>query len=236
MRLLLLFVLTLPAFSLPAFVNAANGFQAANTVATTGDIAVTAGNAVHIVAGFDPSGGGCGAVTFAVTYTGGNTATQIGSNLSQAFSCVAHFSHVIPSTNGSTAFTVTISGSSQAALGIVVQQFSGTDVTTPLDQSASGSAASGLEIASGSFTTTVADEVISIGGWNYYDGLTADTGYVIPSGGSAAARLAMAYKIVSSIQTGVTAKMTVGNAYGSVGVATFKEGSAPVRRRQPVVN
>lgn len=236
MRLLLvLLILALPAYSAIAFVNAASAYDISNTTVSTSTVAVTAGNSVFIVVGYDAAGASCGA-TFTVTYTGGNTATQTGSNNSQPYSCVAQFRHVIPSSNGSTSFTVTVS-SGVANLAISVLQFSGTDATTPLDQSAQGQATSGLNITSSSVTTTNANEVICVGGWNYYDGLTADTGYTVPTGGAASNRTAASYKIVSAIQTGITPKMTTSNAYGAVMVATFIEGTAPpARRRQPAVN
>src|ERR1051326_7928515 len=155
------------------------------------------------------------APTLSITDTAGNSYTLIDSHWdSVATQGCATFYAKNTTANASNVVTANFTGGSQKYVMVVAAEYSGLSTTSPLDQHAitDSSGASNQTIASGSFTTTSASEVlISVGftsGGNGAD-FTADTGYTVEAQliDTGQRYGALQDKIVSSIQTGVTATL-----------------------------
>ncbi len=131
--------------------------------------------------------------------------------------------------NGNASNVVTVNFSAGAAYcDVIVMQYSGADLSSPLDTTAGGGHTSAGTTTSDAFTTTQADEVIVACGQlaQLNSAWSAGSGYgdLTPSPNDVAA---MQDKIVSSIQTSVTASMdNSGNGGKSITVATFKMAGA----------
>lgn len=138
--------------------------------------------------------------------------------------------------NASNVVTVTWGGN-ESFRAITCLEFSGVGSSDPLDQVVTTRQSSSTSITSGSVTTTQNDEIIAIGVGTGSTSATytPDTGYTLgPTVTSKDA--ASEYKVVSSIQGGITPAMSadVTTNWGMV-VATFKSnsggGGTPIRHR-----
>lgn len=211
----------------PTFVNAQsneNSGSSVTTIATAG-ISHTAGNALAVGCSFNISGA---SPTVTVTNTAGDTFTQV-DKFDDGFTLIttATFYAKNIAGNASDVVTCTLS-TARTTPGITVMQFTGLNTSAPLDQHVTGNTDSSATVTSASFTTTSASEVIVAFGTAYTElnpqTWTADTGYTIPSGGASGFGASVGeYKIVSSIQTAVTASLnwSVPN-FMNIGVMTFK--------------
>ncbi len=131
--------------------------------------------------------------------------------------------------NASNVISINISGGSVQYWGFCVLQYSGSDTASPYDQTAYGEAVATTTVTSGTFTTTASNEVLvsvsrsdsTIPTW------TAGSGYTIEKLDPAGGGVMMQDKIVSAIQTSVTASATVDSSRNFViMVATFKATAA----------
>lgn len=103
-------------------------------------------------------------------------------------------------------------------------EISGAATSTPLDAAASTTAtASGTSLASGSLTTTNANDILIVDtATTAINTVAAGTGYTNPTG-SQSQRGGMSYKIVSATQSGTTTTQTWGSAAtASCCFASFK--------------
>jgi hypothetical protein len=96
--------------------------------------------------------------------------------------------------------------------GIVVYEIAGADASSPLDVGAVGSSLSqaGTAIASAALTTSHANDILlfAVDVSANQSSFTPGAGFAFPAGGSATnARQAVAYQIVSSLQSNLTSSM-----------------------------
>lgn len=201
-----------------AFVNSVAitaGYASGVSVSTPSGIAVTAGNLLIVGVRGDLNPLTSATV---ITDTAGNTFTFIGNSASVA---MWYAKNVIG--NASDIITATFPSSRSYVL-ISVAQFSGID-SSPLDATATGITPSGTTITSGSFTTTKPNEllacVINVETGNTW---TAGSGYTLTANGYNGV-IALQYKIVSSIQSSVTASATSTDSvsYKMIIVGTFSD-------------
>ncbi len=229
-KLLLLFVASLiPVQAAIAFVNAqAAGNDSVTSVATAG-ISHSSGNQLYVTAKFREA---CGSITMSIANTAMDTFTQIGSLLDNTnLTCQGQWYVKNSAGNGSDVVTLTISQSVRFP-NVSVVQVSGEDTGTPLDATATGTEIVDGVATTGAFTTSTANQIIICGGNSYGSSspFVPDTGYTLPSGSvdGFTATIAIEYKIVSAIQTGVTASIdgSSGGTIISIMCATFKEASS----------
>lgn len=194
------------------------------TVQPGSPLNVSAGDRICVICEFPAS---CGANTFSVadTATPVNNGTAVGALNSQTFLCSQMFIVPVVTANSNDYPICTKTGLNEF-MGISVIAVRG---ATAVDQgpASNGAIGSGTP-ASASFTTTTANEVLVAGLTDFYNiTATAGSGYTLgPSSqlSTANGSVAMEYKIVSSIQTGVTSDFTEsgGSYYANVGVITVK--------------
>jgi hypothetical protein len=163
--------------------------------------------------------------TTTITDTAGNTYTQVDTRDNGASQKIISFYAKNIVGNASNVVTATFS-SNTIYTDIFVLQYSGLDTASPLDAHTTGTASASTSVTSSSFTTSQADEVIVAGAFDDTGGpLTAEAGYTkqvsVNNGG-------VEDKIVSSIQTGVTASMTGASGNWGMAVMTFKQAPDPV--------
>ena len=208
-------------------VNTASG--SINTTATgnsisTNQFAATAGNLVVVAVRYFR------ATTWPGPYNITSVVDSAGNSYSYAAGALSNGNRteiwykIIPADVASNVVTANFSGPVYFR-NINTIQYSGIVGVFPLDATAVGTRASGNPITSGTFTTTQDDEVIvaatevasTAGGW------TAGGGYVIRIETSPSKVLMMEDKIVSSIQSNVTASASHDAANSkTIVVATFK--------------
>lgn len=204
-------------------VNSATGSDTSGTSATTVAIAATSlttGNLIVVGIRWN-SPGGESIISVSDTASNGYIAGPITENIDLDVVQIYYAANVTG--NGSNVVTVNFSGivPYRAANSI---QYSGCAVSSPGDAQADGISHANVTVTSSSFTTTVADEVIVAAATisTLGDTWTAGSGYtdVIEDSG---ASLMMEEKIVSSIQTGVTATADSGTTTDkAIVVMTFK--------------
>lgn len=167
------------------------------------------------------------------TDTGGNTFTMIGSAVTAVgVGTMTAFSAPVTMANASDVITCGFASSPYDACAVT--ELSGL-LTSPLDQGPAGNTCTSsctTAMASASLTTTAAKEIIL--GACTTAGLAANTatggsGYTLLNLTDTAGTYADEYKIVSTIQTGVTVPVTQTNTSSWICVAsTFKGASATV--------
>jgi hypothetical protein len=148
-------------------------------------VTTTTGNTLVVVIGINSGCAGFTPLTVVSTIGGsasGDSFVQIGSWVTQAFSCVGAFrADNVHAGAGNYVVTATVTAGS--IMGMVLQ-FSGLSASS-LDQTCSGSAASGSPgTCSSAMTPTSSPQIIVGGLLNYYeaDTITAGSGYILPTG------------------------------------------------------
>lgn len=223
-----------------AFVNAASA-QAGGASNANATISATSGNLLVAIVTFNANGSGCGASTISISDDKSNTWNTITGYISQAFNCSRAY-YTMNIANGST--VVTANDSPNQSKAITVYQFSGADTSAALDSGATKSGTCAASpCTSSSFSTAQANEVILMLVGNYYSNSGAYTAGNI--GGVASAidasatsaavsdggmRTSGEYLVVSSVQSSVTAAMTITSStvYVDYVVAAFKEAAGAV--------
>jgi len=200
-----------------------NNSAAALTIAVTGFVLTTPGDGVMVWGGVTSI-----TATLSVADNGGGgsqTYTQIGSNSTTVASEGAAFlaSNATSAVNGA---TITLTSTVSAPLSIVACEVSSVPTSGVLDGTAVASSNNGTltNQTSGALTTTNTGtdllvfcvELGSGGG----TGLTAGSGYAIPSGAvnTGARGTACQTKTVAGIQTGVTTSVSWSSASGAAGL------------------
>lgn len=209
----------------PAFVNAASGSDLSGVPAaslSTSAFSATAGNLIVVFARQSSPGGN--ALTGTITDTAGNTYTLIRyETLGISDRCGLWYATNIA---GNASNVVTAAWSTNSLFtGVTAVQYSGLSTTSPLDTSTSANVLAATSITSPAFTTTAANEVLVAAGTVNFspNTFTAGAGYAIVAV-DALNLQAVENKVVSSIQTGVTASMSIGAAHDwEFIVATFKQ-------------
>ncbi len=167
-----------------------------------------------------------------VTNTAGDVFTGMGqSNIGPPLGddAITHF--YFPNITGNAADVITVTwGGVEQFRRITCYEIAGADPVSPLDQVVEAIQQTGVtSITSDPFTTTQADEIIlaGIGTSSTTASYTPDTGYTLgPTLTNSAA--ATEYKIVSTIQTGVTAAMSADETINlGMVVVTYKAAAAP---------
>ncbi len=224
--ILLALALCLPSHAAIAFVNASAGGPSTTTISTSAQN-VAAGNLLYV---FSRGGGtSCDGVTASISDTAGNTFNLVGYLTSYtAGACQAVWYAKNTLANATDVVTVVWS-TAQIFSTISTQQFSGLDLTIPLDAVACTKLTNvaGTVATSGKFSTVAANEVIIAGGeWRTTGNtFTAGSGYTIPSGATDGSSIGTSeYKIVSATQSDVTASLTSSNSIvNGLFVVTFKQ-------------
>ena len=194
---------SLPATSLTTGNLIIVGFRTSQffAAAPTGTISDTAGNNYVL----------------ATSKTDGNTAWSA-VYLYYCENAIGHASNVV---------TVTYSGGNSNNSGIFSAQYSGVALTGSKDttNATNSGSTSSTSFTSGAFTTTQSDELIIAVGYSISaTSFTAGTGYFLQK---QAGVIAYEDKIVSSIQTGITASMSCNNSnIWAFLVTTFKAAAA----------
>jgi hypothetical protein len=247
MRLILaglLLIIPTQCFAVLAVVNAASNTQlgGSTTVVSTSASSHTAGNFLWVVVSAETTCTSAGTLT--ITNTAGDTWSTVDVTEDDTFLCTRSYHVNNTAGNASDVVTSTASGGS-ANWGITVVQVSGCGSGCLLDTSVHVHSAAS-PIASGSFTTTTAAEIIFAGVGSYYGrtftaGNIGGTGAALPANGQAdnsgnpGMSTAAEYLVVSSIQSSITAAMTTdaGNQYQNMVVSAWKAGSAssPIRHK-----
>jgi hypothetical protein len=193
---------------------------------------IPAGKLLWIVAGFSPSGTGCGTDTISlVTRNAGgatvDTPVQIGSYLSNSAICSGQWR--VLSTGA--AVDIHVTTTNVGALGVSSLIFT-TSNPVVVDATATGHGITS-PITSSNFTTTntSGSQAVICAGMNAYSGsdtftMTTDSSYTIPSAAcdsSSFGYACSAYKIVSTPQSSVHATFDIsGNIDNNLVVASFK--------------
>jgi hypothetical protein len=197
-----------------AFVQAKNNQAAPNSgVNNTVSITTTAGNLLVLMSYTDKASN----LTPTISDSASQTWTQAGSNptVGNGICTMWYMPNSASVTSVSVAWA-TYSGG--ATTSVVVFEFSGAALSTPLDSNASNpvtssGAATATSLASGSLSTSNANDVLvyAVGeNGNQSNSFTVGSGFTLPSGGQVATngRAAMAYKIVALTQSGATVTMS----------------------------
>ncbi len=220
-KLILALILASPSWGAIAFVQAVAASTTGNTAVSTAAKATTSGNL--LVASV--TGGKCASTTNVLTDTAGDTFYPVISDPITNGDCVRLFIAPNITANASNVVTSTF-GASQSFLGISVLEFSGLSPTAPRDMGYAYFCTTAVSpgCTTGPFSTFNADEVI-VFGYHINAGsvtFTPVAGYTqpaasVPSAGDGG----MMYKIVSTLQTGVTANVITSNGavFAMVGVS-----------------
>lgn len=191
--------------------------SAGATVATTA-FAATTGNFIFVAVRWYSGDG------VAVSDTAGNTYVQIDPVNTGTGTYMASFYVKNIIGNASNVVTATLTNGGHAA--IYAAQYSGLSTTAPLDAHSTGFNASGTSVSTGTFTTTVANEVMVAVAMNGEAGSspTAGSGYTLRNTDTTEGASALEDQIVTSIQTSVTASMSGSGSASEwlIVAATFK--------------
>jgi len=220
----------------PAFVNATSltGAVLVTDFTLTG-FNTTAGNALVVLVSYS-TGAGCSVPTPTLASTAGgspsgDTFTQIGSSVAQAFQCTIVYRAFGIAGATSNSYIITASSTGWSTAGMGAMQFT---VVSSLDQTCSGTGSGATIVCSGSMTPSTSPEVVVGIVSNYYfaDTAAAGSGFTIPMGGTAASgtdgtpgSLYMEYLICASGCTGnmYTPDMAItGTGYTNIIGATLQ--------------
>ena len=230
--LLILALLYCQQAAAQSFVQAAAG-DGTTTVAA-GALNTTTGNLLYV---FSRAGNSdCRGLSGAVTNTAGNTYILIAIFTSQWLSGgVCDGVWYAKNITGNVANVVSITWSTaQPFSTLSIQEWSGLDTSLPLDAVAvtQTNNVTNTVFTSGAFSTVQANEVIiAAAEWRATaNTFTAGAGFTLPAAGTDGLGIsASEYKIVSSIQSNVTAAMTAtNNVVGGLVVVTFRKALVPV--------
>ena len=204
-----------------------NSSIAQSTIAS-GAFAVPAGDLIVAYCGVGTST----VDTVSISDGAGNVFRQVGTTVSASHG-TALAMYYSSNAKGSSADSVTCTwGAAHHNLAVMVLVYSGADPTSPLDASASGSdsGSSSTTLQTSAFSTTSASDVI-VAGMMFGTGCNPPpppgSGYTIEvnaiPGGCGGPLAAAEDRIVSTLQTNITASMTVPLAtYADMIAATFK--------------
>ena len=203
-----------PAYAQIARVNSTSAAVAAGAATTQSltSFAVTTGNSIFVITRTDDN-----PVT-GVVDTAGNTYTLVGSE--NTYTYFSMWKACSVAGNASDVITITYAGSSTYRASLAVQ-YSGIAAACQ-DQVATGSITLAATVTSGAFTTTQADEVIVAGVQVSNIGVTWTAGSTYTTNATEDL-LMIEDRIVSSIQTGITAAATSSDAssHKTIVVGTF---------------
>ncbi len=206
----------------------AAGTQSIGAALTTSGLNVTAGNLLVAYARWAGD-----ATTATVTDSAGNTWVGISQ---VAWASGVGFANIFYCANclGGSSVTFTLNTGSASFRGLEVAQYSGISTTSPLDAHDGTATGSTTTMTSGTFTITAPNELVFVGFGitNLTGGESAGTGYTLQDVNSTAG-VGFEDKIVSSIQTSVTATATEGAANPwQMYVATFRAPNTTTQKTQ----
>jgi hypothetical protein len=233
--LLLSLCLCVPAFAGFTFVGAHNGWSVSATNVTTGTVSVLIGDVVYVIGGYNAGGSGC-TVTLSVADVSANNIPAIAAANSISYACGRSFYRIATADNAS--YSVTLTASANIADLMVVMGVFRPASTASILANAQGNATSGTSLSTAALTTTVANQVVVVGSWNYYGDHTVGSGFTIPANGIAEQDLgqgiALEYQIVAT-PSSVTPSFGTTNAFGIIEAASFQESGAAPRRRNAII-
>lgn len=213
------------------------------TVSTAGTVSIPAHANIVVFWSYSPGGGGCGATVTGVANVALDTFAAVGTANSSGYVCSGAF--LAKNSNGSAVDVITVTFSGSVADASVTElPVTDPDLTANADAGPSNTgAASGSPAASASFNTSQAATITVGFAADYYVGDTigTPTGYTSPAAGACNTRgtvqVAIAYKIHSSTQTGITVSFPItGSGYTNVSQVTLKEAASASARRRGSVN
>lgn len=215
-RLILFLLLSLPAWGQSTFVQAKCNQQGSggNAITATWGAATTAGNS--LIAFVQSGSSSTDTVTISDS-SGSGTWTQTSSGYASGG---ANRAAMFSKPNSAATTTVTATWLSSVNIDICVLEFTNSVTTALNDASVNATAASNTTTTSGSLTTTNTDDIlvfgVRLGG--AYTSPACGTGYTLPTGGDAAHREFVCYKIVAATQSGITTTATWTTAEASVDI------------------